>query len=103
MLNNVSLTQCQMQNLPESTLVDQYASNNRNKIFKYIKRFLKSHNLPVTLYLDHNPANSDLEKASLLNTFFESAYSKSNVSPAFDTIPQFSGQDQLDIITISDI
>ena len=79
----------------ESQLVDHFAFNNSYKIFKYIKSIMKTDSLPVVMHLNDKSATSDLDKAELFNLFFESVYSKDNVSPDFTTIPQFSQSETL--------
>ncbi len=62
----------------EAKLVDEFAFNGNNKIYKYINSISKSSGLPVTMYLNSVTATSDLDKVSLFNKYFESVYSKSD-------------------------
>ncbi len=75
------------------------------KIFKYIKRILKSHNFPVMLHFNGNSAILPTLKKQLFSTRFlnQFIYKNYNVSPPFNTIPQSNGQEQLDLITITDL
>lgn len=86
----------------ESQLVDQFAFNGNNKIFKYIKRIIKTQNLPVTMHLENQSATSDLDKASLFNSFFESVYSKEPASQDSPAILYDSQRKTLDLINITE-
>ena len=87
----------------ESQLVDLYAFNNSYRIFKYIKSIMKTDSLPAAMYLEDKSATSDLDKAMLFNSFFESVYSKDNVSLDPTSIPQSSQPESLDFINITEL
>lgn len=87
----------------ESQLVEQFAFNNSNKIFKYIKSIINTHNLPVLMHLDNKSVTSECVKAALFNSFFESVYSKESISPDFSSIPKSSQLETLDLINITDL
>ncbi len=59
----------------ESRLVEDYAFKRNSKIYKYIKRIMKS-DLPKVMHFNDKSALSDSDKAHLFNSFFESVYSK---------------------------
>ncbi len=60
----------------EAQLVEEFAHNNNNKIYKYMNSILHNNSLPVAMHLNSHTATSDSDKASLFNEFFESVYSK---------------------------
>ena len=62
----------------EQTLIYNFTTNKDTKIFRYIKEFSKSHNLPPELHNDSITANTDLDKAELFNQYFHSIFSQSN-------------------------
>ena len=85
----------------EAQLVEEFAHNNSNKIYKYINSILHNNSLPVAMHLNSHTATSDADKASLFNEYFESVYSKPT-SNASHTHTLCSGTSVLNNIALSD-
>ena len=83
----------------ESDLINTYASTNNNKIFKYLKSFTKSNNIPSVMNLGSLTANTDQNIASLCNQYFHSVLHDSSSLPNIDDLPSI--HDSLSSITIS--
>ena len=80
----------------ESDLINTYASTN---IFKYLKSFTKSNNIPSVMNLGSLTANTDQNIASLFNQYFHSVLHDSSSLPNIDDLPSI--HDSLSSITIS--
>ncbi len=85
----------------EAQLVDEFAYNNNNKLYKYIKSIQNNNSLPIAMHLNSHTGISDQDKASLFNQFFESVYSKST-SRAPHTHSQLAPTPVMDHIVITD-
>ncbi len=60
----------------ETSLVNEFASSNCNKIYKYIRSTSGADGLPSAMHNESTSVTSDLDKATLFNNFFESVHSK---------------------------
>ncbi len=85
----------------ESRLVEDYAFKRNSKIYKYIKRIMKSDHLPKVMHFNDKSALSDSDKAHLFNVFFESVYSKP--LPNITRNHANPMQSTLDLINITDL
>ena len=81
----------------ESSLISNFASNNNNKIYKYLKSISKSNNLPTTVHLD---ANIDFDKANLFNQYFYSVFHNSLDLPNIDDLPTIADSLQCELQSI---
>ncbi len=86
----------------EAKLVDEFAFNSNNKIYKYINSILKNNNLPVSMCHNEHTVSSDQDKATLFNTFFESVYSKSDTTHPLNSTLLLTPTTVLDHLEISD-
>ena len=75
------------------------ASTNNNKIFKYLKSFTKSNNIPSVMNFGSLTANTDEIIAKLFNQYFHSVFHDSSSLPNIDDLP--SVYDSLSSIAIS--
>ena len=63
----------------EAKLIAHFRSHNFSKIYKYIRSITGQNAIPNSVYLDSATADSDLEKSSLINSFFQSVFTNSSV------------------------
>ncbi len=86
----------------ETNLINQYATNKGSKVFDYIRSIKKSSNFPNTVVLNDVSASSDINKATLFNTFFRSVFKSSNIPfPNPDSLPD--PKLKMDNIEITDL
>ena len=76
----------------ENNLVSNFAFSNDSKIYHYIRSLSGHVNLPDTMYWDSISAQSDSDKANLLNKFFHSVFTVDiePATPDSSTIPASS-------------
>jgi len=59
----------------ESHLINNFASINNNKLFKYLKSITRSNNNPpIIMNFDSSSASTDSDKANLFNKYFHSVF-----------------------------
>ena len=63
----------------ESELINNFAIANQSKIFSYIRSLTKSDPIPHIVYND-NSATNDKQKVSLLNNYFYSVFTTTNIN-----------------------
>ena len=72
----------------EATLVHNFAFRNDSKIYQHVRNITKSASIPATVFFDDSSATRDIDKATLFNRYFYSAFSQSTYSlPNFDDMP----------------
>ena len=64
----------------ESKLIQDFASHNQPKIYRYIRNLRKSDSLPPSVSYDNNVASEDHARALLFNTFFYPVFTTSNIN-----------------------
>ena len=74
----------------ETSLINNFALANSNKIYSYIRNITKSRSIPSTVNFDSLTASSDSEKASLFNQYFYSVFISTSSSPSIDDLPDLS-------------
>ena len=74
----------------ESSLINDFALANSNKIYSYIRNITKSKSIPSTVHFDSLTASSDSKKASLFNQYFYSVFIYTSSSPSTDDLPDLS-------------
>ena len=74
----------------ETSLINDFALANSNKIYSYIRNITKSRSIPSTVHFDSLTANFDSEKASLFNQYFYSVFITTSSSPSIDDLPGLS-------------
>ena len=62
----------------ENTLIHTHANTNHSKIYKYINSITSSNSLPPIMDIDNLTADTDVDKASLFNSFFHSVFTISS-------------------------
>ena len=68
----------------ESKLIQDFASHNQPKIYRYIRNLRKSDSLPSSVSYDNNVASEDHARALLFNKFFYSVFTTSNINTPSD-------------------
>ena len=76
----------------ESSLINDFALANSNKIYSYIRNIFitKSRSIPSTVHFDSLTASSDSDKAGLFNQYFHSVFINTSSSPSIDDLPDLS-------------
>ena len=76
----------------ESSLINDFALANSNKIYSYIRNIFitKSRSIPSTVHFDSLTASSDSDKAGLFNQYFHSVFINTSSSPSIDDLPDVS-------------
>ena len=74
----------------ESSLINDFALANSNKIHSYIRNITKSRSIPSTLHFDSLTASSDSDKAGLFNQYFHSVFINLSSSLSIDDLPDLS-------------
>ena len=74
----------------ESSLINDFALANSNKIYSYIRNITKSTYIPSTVHFDSLTASSDSDKAGLFNQYFHSVFINTSSSPSIDDLPDLS-------------
>ena len=87
----------------ESHLINNYASTNNNKIFKYLKSITKSNNIPLFMNLDSLNASTDYCKVNLFNHYFHSVFHDSSSFPNTDELPFIHNSLSFINVTVADI
>ena len=67
---------CSAKSSYESNLITDFASTNKNKIFKHISSITGHNSIPASVHLGSTDASSDLGKASLFNDYFYSVFTR---------------------------
>ena len=74
----------------ESSLTNDFAVANSNKIYSYIRNITKSRCIPSTVHFDSLTASSDSDKAGLFNQYFHSVFTNTSSSLSIDDLPDLS-------------
>ena len=77
--------------LLENEISQNLKGGDSSTIYRYLRNFTRSNDIPQTIYFSNVCATTDLEKASLFNKYFHSVYSSvhCDLSSSFD-FPQAS-------------
>ena len=72
----------------ESNLVQDFATINSNKIYKYMNSLLKHDTIPPIMHHESSEAFSNKDKASLFNQYFQSVFTTSSfILPPLNDLP----------------
>ena len=69
----------------ESSLINNFAHANNNKIYSHIRNITKSISIPSTVHFDSLAASSD--KANLFNHYFHSVFTNTSNLPSINVLP----------------
>ena len=64
--------------LYEKNLIQSFAGKKDSKIYSYITSVTGNRTIPPTVFLDNTSASSDVERATLFNSYFHSVFTKSS-------------------------
>ena len=74
----------------ESSLINNFAQANNNKIYSYIRNITKSRSIPSTVHFDSLAASSNSDKANLFNHYFHSVFTNTSSLPSINDLPDLS-------------